>query len=261
MTRRTLALLLAACLSLVAAPSPALGTAEELPNLVTLPAFELELGASDESASIPALRFATAVANRGDFPLDLFGEPEDAVGRTAKAQQCVRWAAPHICRERREVGKFSWHPEHGHHHLEDFALYELRRLRKDGMPDMRSRGLVATGGKISFCIIDARPDGDSGAPIGNPLYYSCFVGGFQGISPGWRDVYGNRTTGQQILTEGLPDGIYALVVTIDPDEKLLEATKSDNRAVVGIELSGNGTRVEQVCASEPGELKCLRSDG
>lgn len=263
-----------AVLLLSAAPVPAatvaeLDAAEQLPNLVPLPPFDVEVGAPDDGERggppVGALRFATAVANRGEWAFDLFGQPENPGAQTAKAMQCVGWASERVCIERSEVGRIVWHPEHAHHHFEDFALYELRKLKPNGQPILKPKGLVAGGTKVSFCLMDIEPDdGTSGGPntpigrIGHPLYMSCAAGsGFQGISAGWRDVYGNSTPGQQIVLDGVPDGTYALVVTTDPEELILETTKADNVAVTGVVLTGGGSQVQVVCESEPGTTKCL----
>lgn len=238
------------------------GSTDQLPNLVPLPPFDIVIGAPDGSR-VPggALRFAAAVANRGEYAFDLFARPQDPVGQTAAAEQCVGWATERICAARREVGRFIWHPEHGHHHFEDFAQYELRKLRPNGRPDMRRRGLVAGGAKVSFCLMDIEPDGGGGSglfPLGYPLYTSSCAGvGFQGISAGWRDVYGNRTIGQQILLDDVPDGTYALLIRTDPEGHLLETTTADNVAVAGVELTDGASRVRVVCESDPGDTRCL----
>ena len=261
-------------LLLAAAPVPAatvagLDAAEQLPNLVPLPPRDVVIGVPDgmprNGPSIGALRFATAVANRGDYAFDLFGQPENPAAQSARAMQCVQWAAERVCQGREDVGRIVWHADHAHHHLEDFALYELRKLKKNGRPNFKPQGLVAGGTKVSFCLMDIEPDeGTSGGPmtpigyVGHPLYMSCLAGsGSQGISAGWRDVYSNGTSGQQILLEGVPDGVYALVVVTDPELTLLETTKEDNVAVTGVELTAGGSSVRVVCESAPGDTKCL----
>lgn len=244
--------------SLGAPATPAPLPAEQLPNLVAMAPFDFEIGVADRESpsepALPALRFATGAINRSDFALELSGQPSSPT--EAVAQQCIAWAAPRVCTDREDVGTFAWHPEHGHFHFNDFATYELRRLRPNGAVDMRRKGLVATSGKVSFCIIDYEKDEDRGllytAPY--PLYYSCLAGlSMQGISPGWRDVYSSGTTGQQIPLEGIADGIYALVVTIDPLDRLAETQETDNRALVHIVI---GAEVEVLCDQVPGETAC-----
>jgi hypothetical protein len=247
----------------------ALPRAEQLPNLVPLPPRDIVIAAPDEAGNGPpvgALRFAVAVANRGKHAFDLFGLAEDPqpASSSARAMQCISWLSERACAERREVGRFVWHPAHAHHHFEDFALYELRTFRKNGRPNFRPAGLVGGGEKVSFCLMDIEPDdGTSTGPttfygFGYPLYMSCAAGsGFQGISAGWRDVYSNRTPGQQIDLQGIADGTYALVVVTDPEGQLLETSKDDNIAVAGVTLSEGGTKVSVTCESEPGDTRCL----
>lgn len=248
-------------LAALQAPSSARPAAEQLPNLVALPPFDLQIGATDDaSPSDPtsrAIRFATGAANRSDFALELTGQPTSPTEATA--HQCTAWAGPRVCSQREQVGLFSWHPQHGHYHFEDFALYQLRKLRANGAPDMRKRGLVATSGKVSFCIIDVEQDESRGAlyTLPYPLYYSCLAGfSMQGISPGWKDIYGDSTPGQQIPLEGIEDGDYALISVIDPLDRLLESDDSDNRALTQLRLSKSGTQVEVLCEQEPGAAAC-----
>lgn len=244
---------------------PAAGPrAPQLPNLVPLPPLDIEIGAPDSRPTGPpvgALRFGVAVANRGDHHLDLFGRPQDPLGQVSAAEQCVEWASDRMCSARKEVGRFIWHPEHGHHHFEDFALYELRRFRGRGRPDMRPRGLVAGGTKVSFCLMDIEREDDGATfPQGSPVYLSCAAGtGFQGISKGWMDIYAPSQEGQQIELSDVKDGRYALVVKTDPDGRLLESTDRDNIAVTGIELSDGATKVEIFCVSDAGRTRCRRA--
>ncbi len=241
---------------LLAAPAVAArpGAAEQLPNLVALPPFDIAIERAD-SGHGDAIRFATGAANRGEHPLELSGQPSSP--SEAVAYQCIAWMQPRVCGDREEVGRFIWHPQHGHYHFEDFALYELRKLRRSGAPDLRQRGLVATSGKISYCIIDVEAD-DQNRPLlyyfPYPLYYSCFTGiGIQGISPGWKDIYAKGTIGQEIALEGVPDGTYALTVEIDPADRLMETDETDNSALVRLRLLDAGNTVEVLCAQEPGE--------
>ncbi len=228
------------------APAHGADVAQQLPNLVPLPPLSVGIGPADDQDG-SALRFATAVANRGSQALDLVGVPQGP--EEAAAFQCVVWGGPRACAQRSPVGRFVWHPDHAHFHFEDFALYELRSLTPTGLPDMSRAGVVATGGKISFCLIDVEPDRPSDNPVysvPHPLYYSCLAGvSTQGISPGWRDVYSSTLVGQQIPIDGVGNGIYALVVTTDPDGRLYESDDSDNVAAIRVKLTKDG--VETLC--------------
>jgi putative cell wall-binding protein len=193
-----------------------------------------------------ALRFHTATANRGDHALEVVASTPDAATGTAPASQCVRWATPRTCSERVPVGEFIQHADHDHMHFGDFALYELRLLDSHGQADMSSDGLVAGGGKASFCLVDSEADrGGLEDPFTRSYYAGCTgeEGDTQGISPGWRDVYLSTLADQQIPLDGVGDGTYALVVTVDPDGRLREADDSDNVAGTTVRLSADATRL------------------
>ncbi|HEX2239693.1 MAG TPA: lysyl oxidase family protein [Actinomycetota bacterium] len=229
--------------------APAVGaqaTTPHLPNLVPLPPLGISVGIADDQEG-SALRLTTAVANRGTQALDLVGVPQGP--EEAAAFQCVVWAGPRACAQRSPVGRFVWHPAHAHFHFEDFALYELRALTRTGVPDMSDEGVVATGGKVSFCLIDVEPDRPPDNPlysVPHPLYYSCIAGiSTQGISPGWRDVYSSGLAGQQIPIDRVKNGTYAVVVTADPDNRLYESDDTDNAAAIRIKLTKDG--VETLC--------------
>ncbi|MGH3118756.1 MAG: lysyl oxidase family protein [Gaiellales bacterium] len=232
--------------------------AGELPNLVPLPAFDIAIEAQSPGGT-PALHFAAATANKGDFALDLLGKPGGST-ETAPVDQCVAWAADRVCEAREMVGEFVWHPDHGHYHFEKFAQYELRRFRRSGAVDMRPGGLVATSGKVSYCVIDVEQDRDADSPVyefPHPLYYSCYSPfGFQGISPGWRDIYSAGTPGQEFPLEALSAGRFAIVIRSNPAGILKESSLVDNVSVTGIEISHGLAEVSVFCLSEPGSLAC-----
>lgn len=246
-------------MSSVAHGTPVGERVEALPNLVPLPP-EVELGAADRETGETAIRLTVSVANRGDAHLDLLGIPGSGQPTSVPAHQCVAWTTDRICESRAEVGSFIWHPDHAHHHFEGFALYELRALRR-GRPDMRPRGLIRGGDKISFCLIDYEPDDGSntfmpGTGLGGwPLYSTCVAGsGYQGISRGWRDVYSGRLVGQQIVVDAVPPGDYALVVTIDPELRLIETDDADNTIATRISLSID--TVTESCVYTPDLRRC-----
>ena len=87
---------------------------------------------------------------------------------------------------------------HGHYHIRDFSVYELRNL--DG-------SLAAEGHKQGFCFEDSLKYG--GSPSNG---YDCE---FQGITSGWGDWYYKQLTGQWIDITGVPEGDYIVRVRID----------------------------------------------
>lgn len=235
-------LVLCALLAPVAAPAES--HEPLLPNLKPAVPAQLSIGLpDDEEQGQRALRFAVSVMNLGRRPLDLLGVLPAEDPNHFVAHQCVTWMQ-RVCTERRPVGAFVFHEGHNHWHLEDFARYELRRV-VDGEPDMSEAGLAAGGDKVSFCLMDSEASEEAGAASWPQFYERC-LGVLQGISPGWQDRYDAYLPGQQIIVDGVPDGGYALVVTVDPVGVLVEATKADNVVVLMVELLHGGSEVRLV---------------
>lgn len=183
----------------------------------------------------PELAFDGWVQNFGDVPLEIVA---DDPNNPTTALQCVSWTG-HVCRQKQVVGEYEWHEEHNHFHFTDFADYQLRRLTPEGRPDYSDAGLLAISEKVSFCLVDASPiDVLDPAP---PFYFSCGPT-LQGVSPKWADVYGIGTPGQSLSIEGLADGRYALIVTMDYANRLYETDDTDNVVEVTVELSGGLTQ-------------------
>lgn len=214
----------------------------DLPNLKPLPAEELLIAPADRGSGVDtALRFGVTTMNLGDYALELLGLPkgEDRFD----AWQCTRWAA-RACLLRSKAGEIVFHADHNHWHYDNFAVYELRRL-VDGQVDMSPEGLVVEGVKASFCLQDSGTADESRRefPPSPRVYWGLCQGVFQGISPQWQDSYGPSLPGQQIVLRSVPDGTYALVVTIDPLGLLYETTRADNVSVRLLELSRDGSSV------------------
>lgn len=224
--------------------------AAELPDLVPEPPPYAELAPTytasdplglvylDPPASPYLLRFTTVAGNHGGVPLEISGTPS-AEPLMLSAAQCTAWTGQ-VCRQRQDVGDMIWHEPHRHWHFDDFALYELRRLLPGGVPDMSAAGLVGTGRKASFCLEDSQRANAEGAPV--TPYRTC-SGVFQGISAGWADVYDSSLPGQELPLDGVGDGRYALVVTLDPANRLRESDETNNVASCVIELADGATRV------------------
>ncbi len=238
---------IAAFVLLVAVALPAAHAGEQqLPNLVPDPPFDLHIGGGDDREGI-ALRFATRTANLSPYGFDVVSSLEPADLEHPPALQCIAWASSRTCTARADVGRFEFHPQHDHWHIQDYALYELRRVRPDGAPDMRPGGLVAPGVKASFCLLDAERVEETDDPTATFPFYSaaCSVG-LQGISAGWADVYGSGLPGQQVRIDDVADGVYALVITVNPEGFIREATREDNISWRVIELGNQGTKVRVV---------------
>ena len=124
------------------------------------------------------LRFTTAFANQGEGHLEVFGGEVTENGNQEVFQRIYNDEGGY---RDRLAGEFTYHEGHGHIHFDGYAIYNLREIGPAG----EVGDIIATGGKISFCLIDiTRFDPDAGSSN----YGGC--GTTQGVSAGWSDVYG-----------------------------------------------------------------------
>lgn len=119
---------------------------------------------------------------------------------------------------------FEFQECHGHYHFKGFASYRL--LNSEGTE-------VATGRKVSFCLEDIirwDPKSDTSS------FYDCEN---QGIQSGWADVYDGGLPGQWIDVTNVPNGVYTLEVTMNPQHILEEADYTNNTATIQVEIGLN----------------------
>jgi hypothetical protein len=118
-----------------------------------------------------------------------------------------------------------YHPTHNHFHFQNFALYQLLQKDAKGIYRYTSR----RGSKTSFCILDTAKVAAIGS--GTSLYTTC-GNRWQGLSPGWGDVYMAGLPEQWIdLGTSCPaDGDYAILSTADSLNLLLETNDANNSA-------------------------------
>lgn len=107
---------------------------------------------------------------------------------------------------------YLWSTCHGHHHVRDFASFELF----DG------NDLRATARKQAFCLEDSKAvaNGGSGGK------FTCT--GEQGISVGWTDIYVDSLPCEYIDVTDVAPGDYTLKVTINPDGNLPDSDPTNN---------------------------------
>ncbi len=176
------------------------------------------------------LRLSTATANIGSGPLRVVGVVPVPAGENQAVNQVIfRDDGSNFTRP---AGTFEYHPTHRHVHLENWAVYRLRESLEGGAVG----GIVAEGGKTSFCLLDSLVH-DAGLP-GTPLlavYNSCGDSA-QGISVGWADYYDRTLYGQNINVLGLAKGTYWLEVVVDPENHILEEDEGNNVARVPVEI-------------------------
>lgn len=197
---------------------------------------DVGIGPADFEPAVRALRFSTMTENVGSYPLEVIGVP--SAGLSLEAHQCNTWVA-RICTSYQPAGTMVFDEFHRHWHFEGFAQYELRYLQ-GGQPDL-DRAPAATGSKASFCLMDSHPTPDLPEESQDRLlrlYPPTCPAVRQGISPGWMDMYTTEVVGQQIRLVGVPDGDYALVIRIDPDNRLAESNEGNNMTFRAIRISG-----------------------
>lgn len=205
-----------------------------LPDLRTLPPGDFRVQVDPEE-NTKQLRFSNTVWNAGRGPLEVRGESDEETEKTLVTQVLHSEDGPF---EEWEVGEFVYHPDHDHWHIEDFALYELRSLTPEGEPG----SVVASSGKISFCITEnTRVDGELMGDAERWEYKGC-GDEVQGISPGWGDTYGSSVSGQELNIETVPDGEYALRSVADPENILIESDDGNNEAVDYLEIEDDEVR-------------------
>lgn len=127
-----------------------------------------------------------------------------------------------------QVGDPADHPDdfeysscHGHYHFKGFARYALSN----------SNGVVATGAKRAFCLMDINHWSDNSGP--NYSVYSC---GDQGISVGWEDVYDKSLDCQWVDITDVPPGDYTLSVTVNAENRIAEKGSAPNTVSVPVTI-------------------------
>lgn len=117
--------------------------------------------------------------------------------------------------------RFTFHDCHEHFHFRDYAAYRLLDL---------GGNVVATGGKVSFCLEDVTPFALDAA---RAQRYFCQS---QGIQSGWADVYDSGLDGQWVDITDVAPGDYDLEVTVNPSSLLDESDTTNNAARVRVSI-------------------------
>jgi subtilisin-like proprotein convertase family protein len=152
----------------------------------------------------------------------------------------------------RAAGSMTYHPTHGHQHVDNWGIYTLRS--NNGDPNPVNWPIIGTGSKLGFCLLDL--GSCNGSPgyctdsLGNTLNSSNIVnyglgGGsyscsntVQGITNGYMDIYSQSLDGMWInLPPGLCNGQYWVVIQIDPMNYFLETNENNNVVAVPITLT------------------------
>jgi hypothetical protein len=162
----------------------------------------------------------------------------------------------------RWAGSQTYHPSHGHNHVDDWAIMTLRIQTAD--PNPLNWPIVGEGAKIGFCLMDY---GQCGTGTGSTYYgfcrdtnmyyqqgdvmlnpdfpnwglgggsYGCSVVE-QGITAGWLDVYGKHLDGMWInIPPNTCNGDYWIVLEVDKSDNFLEEIEDNNWTAVPVTLT------------------------
>ncbi|MBK7381904.1 MAG: hypothetical protein IPI81_00995 [Flavobacteriales bacterium] len=163
----------------------------------------------------------------------------------------------------RERGTMTYHSGHGHYHIDGWTTMTLR-IRQPGVSDARQWPIVASGGKLGFCLINlftcSSQSGycrDSHLQGGNILTNTSFGANYnlgqtpystcgddaQGIYVGAGDIYSECLDGMWInmmpgLCNNVPnDSTYWIVADVDPNNDWIEERDDNNWAAVPFNLT------------------------
>jgi hypothetical protein len=201
------------------------------PNLKALPATNVSL-VTNSTAGTSTLRFSTTSWNNGAGALQLeAGNVDTGSGKQQVYQRIFSDDGSSILHL---AGYFEYHPDHGHFHFNDYALYTLQPVNAPG-------GYQLTGSKTTFCVMDTTPIDTRlpGAP--SQAVYSTCGSAVQGMSVGWGDTYVSHLPGQDLDFTNNADGIYQLKIEIDPKKLIVESDKSDNTSCVLLSIKKPST--------------------
>lgn len=153
----------------------------------------------------------------------------------------------------RFAGSMTYHPSHGHYHVDDWEIMTLR-IQNPNEPDPRRWPIVGIGNKVGFCIEDyqscSTANGHCRDSVNNILLnnnitnfglgganYGCGLV-FQGITVGYTDIYWETLDGQWInIDPNLCNGQYYVVIEVDPHNYFLEQNENNNYFAAPITLT------------------------
>lgn len=141
------------------------------------------------------------------------------------------------------AGTMTYHPSHGHMHVDDWGTYTLRTATSN--PDPMTWPIIGAGSKLAFCVEDYGTcsyyaghcvDDNGNTMLNNNFPNFGFGGGayncdpnVQGITSGYTDIYWTDLDGMWVnLPPCLPNGTYWLVCKVDPNGNFIEENEANN---------------------------------
>jgi Lysyl oxidase len=176
------------------------------------------------------LKFNGSMHNIGAGPLELRGSNPVGGEMTVTGQRIYRQDSTfHDDTSRHPVIHFENSDGHDHWHLMNAARWSLW--------NQAATAQVAPAAKVGFCLEDGEAADSFAAPT--PAYLAttiqrCKEGQpdatsvYEGISSGWRDVYGANVYFQWIDISDVTPGLYRLGSQMDPDNFVEESNEGNN---------------------------------
>jgi hypothetical protein len=175
----------------------------------------------------------------------------------------------------RWAGGQTYHPGHGHNHVDDWVSFSLR-MEDPNQPDTLQWPIIGTGAKIGFCLMDLSNCNASYGDCRDDHHYnkgniitSTNIPNFgmgggvyscnpieQGISVGYVDIYSQYLDGMWIdIPPGTCNGDYWIVAQVDPRNNFLETNDNNNWTAIPITLTKqtpqSGTTASLTLSSDP----------
>ena len=186
--------------------------------------------------------------------------PNSGITKQLVVQRIYKKAGNSMQFTERFAGTMTYHPSHGHNHVDDWVTFTLR-LEIASEPDPRNWPIVGSGAKVGFCLMDyysCPSSSGNGHCRDNHLYnqgtvlntsgqfanfglggqgYNCSPIS-QGISAGWEDVYSESLDGMWInIPPGTCNGNYWIVAEVDPLNNFVEENENNNWTAIPITLT------------------------
>lgn len=184
---------------------------------------------ADSRAFTRTLKLSNTIWNRGAGLFELYGQVDSEPSVLQVVQRI--YSTDGSVEQRPVRGQFIYHEGHEHWHFSNFSIYELFTLRPDGRMGER----VATSDKASYCIRSNTRDSSYPVRTENVASNSCGPG-VQAIASGWGDTYKSDLPEQKIDVTDVPDGLYVLRSTADPDNLFVESDESNNAASLVVRI-------------------------
>ena len=153
----------------------------------------------------------------------------------------------------RWAGSMTYHPTHGHMHVDDWTVMTLRKEDPND-PNPLNWPIVGTGSKLGFCLMDygscnyynGHCRDSANVILTQPDFPNYGLGGGsyncspveQGISSGYTDIYDEDLNGMWIdIAPGTCNGLYYIVLQADPHNVFLEERDDNNMAIMPFMLT------------------------